>query len=74
MTLEEHQVKEKSKIKVEWELIEQDHAGYLYRAKVPGGYLWRHCDVVPIMLEHGQIDWNTAWHNSITFQPDEPLL
>ena len=56
--------------KVEWELVVQDHSGYLYRAKVDGGYLWRFCDPVPYKHDDGRIDWNYSWHNSITFQPE----
>ena len=59
-------------MKVEWEEVEQTHSGCLYRAEVPGGWLWRWCDDVEHYFEDGRTDTGHTWNNSITFQPKEP--
>lgn len=68
--MEGHQ---KSNIKVEWEEIEQgSYSGYLYRAKVFGGWLVRACDDVvhdKSDVGHG-MDSGWDYRNSITFIPD----
>ena len=59
-----------------WENIENDHTGYLYRAKVPGGWLVKVVEDVisqqPSGMIHPQINYQIGyeWRTSITFMPD----
>ena len=57
-------------MKVEWEEIEHNQSGNIYRAEVPGGWLWKHVDEVPIYNPTiGELQWGLSWTYSITFQP-----
>lgn len=53
-----------------WQEIKQNHGGYLYRAKVPNGWLVKAVeDVVLVTQESGKQD-GYSWTSSITFVPD----
>ena len=60
---------------IKWEPVEDDsnQAGHLYRAKVPGGWLYKQVDDFPIVRPDGNIDFGIAWTSSITFAPDMPV-
>lgn len=56
-------------MKIEWEPVEQEHDGNLYRAKVPGGWLYKQVDPQAIVL-NGQVD--VDWYSftsSLAFVP-----
>lgn len=59
-------------MKISWEQIEDEtnHSGFLYRCKVPGGWLYRYTDDVPLVREDGDIDYGHAWNHAMTFVPN----
>lgn len=48
---------------LKWEQLEQDHAGYIYRARVPGGWLVK--EVLTDCRDSGY-----EWRSSLVFIPD----
>lgn len=56
--------------KVDWERVEQDSAGYLERAEVPGGWLVRETNDVLGDDPNGGMASGWSWTSSITFVPD----
>jgi hypothetical protein len=57
-------------VQLKWEEIKQDRAFYLYKAKVPGGWLVACTDDVLDQSEQlfHQSGWE--WRTSITYVPD----
>lgn len=53
---------------IEWEEIKQNHALFLYRAKIFGGWLVRTTDDVISNTEN--MTQGYEWRSSITFVPD----
>lgn len=56
--------------KVVWEEVQQDNAGMLMRAKVPGGWLVREIQDVTTVIEPGRMEQGYAWTTSLCFVPD----
>ena len=53
-----------------WELIEDDQAGYLWRIRVPGGWLYKHVNDLPIRRDDGELMYGLAWTSSLAFVPE----
>lgn len=57
---------------ITWEKVEQDQAGYLYRTKVPGGWLVK--DVQDVLTTDEQaglrMHQDYEWRSSLCFVPD----
>lgn len=56
-----------------WEEVKQEQAGYLWRMKVPGGWLVK--SVEDVMTTITNVDYvysesNVEWRSSICFVPD----
>lgn len=56
--------------KLEWENVEDNLAGQMRRAKVPGGWIYRHDQDVPTSREYGS-EWGLQWRTAIVFVPEE---
>lgn len=56
---------------IEWELIEQDHDGWLYRAEVPGGWIYKQVDQVPTTSKDGGTDYY-GFSSAMCFVPRPP--
>lgn len=60
--------------KIIWETLEESHAGFMYRTKVPGGWIVKHVMDVrsPMPDGYGGQEYrdNAEWRSSITFVPD----
>ena len=59
-------------MKIEWEVVDNDHAGHLYCAKVDGGYLYKQVMNAPTYMNDGRIEYDMDWTASICFAPDTP--
>ena len=55
---------------LEWEEIKQNHAGTLYRAKVPNGWLIKEVQDVLTNVDGVNNTSGYQWTSSITFVPD----
>lgn len=55
-----------TKIRLEWEDLDQDTAGHIQRAAIPGGWLVRQVDDALIEGTESGYEWRT----SMTFVPD----
>lgn len=55
-----------------WESIEHNHRGYIYRAKVPGGWIVRLYE--DNQISDGGLPYINAITHSITFIPDPKHL
>lgn len=55
---------------LKWEQIKHNHGSYLWKAKVPGGYLVQVTYDIPIVFPDGRTEYNMAYGSSITFVPD----
>lgn len=59
---------------LKWEKVEQDHGGFLYRVKVPGGWLVRWTEDVCTSFTDSDhrypYQYNLEWRSSICFLPD----
>ncbi len=57
--------------KIEWELLEQDQSGYMYRSKVPGGWMVK-CveDVLVDLNEDRKMCNGYEWRSALCFVPD----
>lgn len=58
------------KIKLEWVNMEQDTAGHIQRAMIPGGWLVRQIDDVCSDYTGRGIESGYEWRTSMTFVPD----
>lgn len=66
------------KIKLEWEPIDQEHAGTMFRARVPGGWLVKEVQdkalAYPEEFKENVNGWRYEtgyeWRSSVTFVPD----
>lgn len=56
---------------LEWEDVDETPlvAGFMRRAKVPGGWIYERTNDLPIQRE-GQTDFGLAWSSSLCFVPD----
>lgn len=59
-------------IKLDWEEVEDNHAGYMYRSMVPGGWLVKITEDVcsPSNVDHIGWQQDYEWRSSLTFIPD----
>jgi len=57
---------------IKWEGISQNRSGYMARAKVPGGWLYRISEDRPVERE-GRLEYGFSWHTSICFVPGNRL-
>lgn len=62
--------KVKPTLAIEWEEIQQPNSGYLYRAKVFGGWLVRDVQDVSQFYADRGIEAGYSWTTSICFIPD----
>jgi len=56
-------------MKLTWEDVEDDQAGYTFRAKVEGGWLYRHVNDLPVSYPDGEIRYGLAWGTDTCFVP-----
>lgn len=59
-----------TKIRLEWEDLEQDTAGHIQRAAIPGGWLVRQVDDVCSDYTGKGTESGYEWRTSMTFVPD----
>ena len=60
-------------MKLEWEDVTDDLAGWMRRAKVSGGWIYRHTDDLPIYTPDAGMQYGHAWTTSMVFVPNEDL-
>lgn len=59
-----------TKIRLEWEDLEQDTAGHIQRAAIPGGWLVRQVDDVCSDYTGKGTESGYEWRTSMAFVPD----
>lgn len=58
-------------IKMEWEELDNGgHSGSIFRAKVPGGWLYKNVDPVMTVMPSGLLDSGYEWRTTICFVPN----
>lgn len=53
-----------------WEELKQNHGGYLYRSKVPNGWLVKEVQDTGSYDQNARLVDGYYWTSSITFVPD----